>query len=575
MLLELSIKNFAIIEKLTIPFEKGLTVFTGETGAGKSIIIDAIGLLVGGRGSSEFVRYGTNRAEIEGLFSVNLSHPIVEKTRDLGIDVEDDMLVLRRDITANGKSVCRINGKLVTLGILREIGQSLIDIHGQHEHQVLMQPEHHLSLLDAMAKEKLEQTLVEYRELYTRFNRISKKLKNLLENDQELAHRLDLLQYQSQEIEKANLEPGEDERLLEEKHKLVNGERLFKAIQDGYNSLYGDGKALDWVSQAQSYVEEAADIDSSLQSIQETVANCFYLLEEAAFSLRNEAEGTEFEPGRIDIVESRLNEITQLKRKYGSTVAEILDYAVKIDEEQQALLHKDDRIQDLEAEQKEVLKDLVVEAQALSAIRKQAADKLMNAVHQELKELYMDKTKFEIAWRENQSEKHQGLEINGEYFRFSDRGIDQIEFLLSTNPGEPLKPLAKVASGGEISRIMLAMKTIFSASQGVTSLIFDEVDTGVSGRVAQAIAEKILEISFNSQVFCITHLPQVAAMADHHLYISKSEENKRTYTKVEPLSDVKKVEEIARMISGVEMTELTKEHAKELLQQAQKIKTNT
>ncbi|UOE95934.1 DNA repair protein RecN [Alkalihalobacillus sp. LMS39] len=565
MLVELSIKNFAIIDKLTIPFEKGLTVLTGETGAGKSIIIDAIGLLVGGRGSTEFVRYGTKRAEIEGLFSIHPGHLSIEKAEEFGIDSDDDMIILRRDITANGKSVCRINGKMVTLSILREIGQTLVDIHGQHEHQVLMQPERHLELLDSMAKQELIQPFARYQELYSKYLSLSKQVKKMTENDQELTHRLDLLQYQLKEIEKAKLEPNEDERLAEEKYRLANSEKLYHLLQDAYNGLYGDSKGLDWLTKTQAYMEEAASIDPQLEGLHETISNCFYLLEEATYSLRDRKDQVEFDPIRLDVIESRLNELNQLKRKYGSTVEEILAYAENIAEEKDGLLHKDDRIQELEVKLSKTLEQLKWASEQLTMIRKKAATELIEAVHHELKALYMDKTRFAVSWKEHETKES----------RFFEHGVDQVEFLLSTNPGEPVKPLAKVASGGEISRIMLAMKTIFSSSQGITSLIFDEVDTGVSGRVAQAIAEKILQISSNSQVFCITHLPQVAAMADQHLYIAKKEDKERTFTTVHPLSNEKRVEEIGRMISGVEMTELTREHAKELIEQAQKIKSNS
>lgn len=570
MLIELSIKNFAIIENLTIPFEKGLTVLTGETGAGKSIIIDAINLLVGGRGSSEFVRHGSNRSEIQGLFHIEDSgHLIYDKALQLGIEItEDHMVILQRDITNQGKTICRVNGKLVTLGILREIGQTLVDIHGQHEHQHLMQVERHSSLLDHFAQEKLKKALKEYKGIYQLFISLKNEVKQFTENEQKLAHRLDLLQYQQKEIESAKLNPDEDMLLTEERFKLSNGEKLFKIIHDSYHALYGDGKGLDWLSVAMSNVDEAASIDKDLISIKESIYNCFYLLEEASYSLREYYEGIEFDPNRLNYIESRLNEISQLKRKYGESVEDILDYSAKIEEEIGSLLNREEKIQSLTTQLESISGDLLIKAKNLSHLRKEAAKNLTEQISKQLRDLYMEKTKFHIEFNERFINEKDPLNKS---IHFNEDGIDKIEFLISTNPGEPLKSLAKIASGGEISRIMLALKSIFSTQHGVTSLIFDEVDTGVSGRVAQSIAEKIYDVSLKSQVLCITHLPQVAAMANTHLYISKQQYENKTVTNVAALSKNEKVEEIARMLSGVETTDLTRKHANELLIQAKKM----
>ncbi|WP_270179216.1 DNA repair protein RecN [Alkalihalobacillus sp. CinArs1] len=562
MLAELSIRNFAIIEAVTVSFDRGLTVLTGETGAGKSIIIDAIGLLVGGRGSAEFVRYGTKKAEIEGLFHIDENHPSIQKLEDVGIEVLDDMVVLRRDISSAGKSICRVNGKLVTLGILREIGQSLIDIHGQHEHQDLMQPDKYLSLLDNFGERSIGPALEEYRGIYNRYKKVREQLKHLTENEQQMAQRLDLIQYQLEEITKAELIPNEDEDLMEEKLRLGNFEKLFGALQDVYHSLQGDNKGLDWLGLAMSQLETVSDLDEELKEYHEEVANQFYLLEETLGKINSYRDQLEFDPTRLNFVEERLNEIQGLKRKYGESVEEILEYAASIEDEVDKLTHSEDRIVELENGLADITADLRVEADNLTKLRKQIADKLVSAIHEELQDLYMEKTEFAINFN-----------VTGKQ-EFHMSGKDDIDFMISTNPGEPLKQLSKTASGGELSRIMLALKSIFSKHQGITSIIFDEVDTGVSGRVAQAMAEKIQRLSSGSQVLVITHLPQVAAMADHHLYISKEETGEgRTKTSVGKLSTDEKVEELGRMISGAEMTELTKKHAKELLLQADQIKT--
>ncbi|MDN4074690.1 DNA repair protein RecN [Fictibacillus terranigra] len=567
MLAELSIRNFAIIDALTISFNKGLTVLTGETGAGKSIIIDAIGLLIGGRGSSEFVRYGTNKAEIEGLFLVDSPHPVFAKAEELGIDIQDGMIVLKRDIMESGKSVCRINGKLVTLSLLKEFGQSLVDIHGQHETQYLMQPEMHLSLLDSFGGDEMEHLISKYQDVYYDYKEMRKQLRNLTENEQQMNQRVDLIQYQLEEISNAELLPNEDEELQEEKLRLGNYEKLFNSLQDSYQSLYGEQKGIENISVALSHLQNVAHLDEELHQLEENVANHFYALEEAAFTIRNYFETMEFDPARLDFIETRLNEISKLKRKYGNSVNEILEYACKIEKELDVLQNKDGNIEALRQQLQNQEKLLQKHAQKLGKKRKNLAERLTNEILQELKELYMEKTVFDIVINSLQQEGGQIREQD-----FGKYGSDEVEFFISTNPGEPLKPLAKVASGGELSRVILALKSIFSHHQGITAIIFDEVDTGVSGRVAQAIAEKIFRVSEGSQVLCITHLPQVAAMADTHLHISKETSNKRTTTHVVSLETTQKVNEIGRMISGVEITELTKQHARELLDLAEEIK---
>jgi DNA repair protein RecN (Recombination protein N) len=560
LLTELSIKNFAIIENLTVSFTKGLTVLTGETGAGKSIIIDAVHLLVGGRGSSEFVRHGEEKAEIEGLFQLDsLTHPSYQKAEEFGIEIEEGMLILRRDISQSGKSVCRINGKLVTISTLREIGATLIDIHGQHEHQELMEEAKHQKLLDQFGAKSISSQLEEYSKLYRSYEQTSKRLKSLSENEQKMAHRLDLIQFQFDEIQKAQLVINEDDQLLEEKKRLSNFEKVYEGLSNSYSVLQGDQKGLDWIGLLMSHLEDVSSVDHQYQELAETVSTSYYALEDVARELRSKMDSLEFNPERLHDIESRLNEINQLKRKYGKTIEEIIEYAAKIEEEIETLQNKETHINALSKELTAIKKDLVLEAKELTSTRLQFAEKLTKSIHRELKELYMDKTVFEVRF-------------HSDYDVFTPTGCDQIEFFISTNPGEPLKPLSKVASGGELSRMMLALKSIFSKHQGVTSIIFDEVDTGVSGRVAQAIAEKIYKVAVSSQVLCISHLPQVAAMADTHLYISKITQKGRTKTSVQSLSEPDKVKEIGRMISGVEITDLTREHAKELLHLAKEMK---
>jgi DNA repair protein RecN (Recombination protein N) len=561
MLSELSITNFAIIESLSISFEKGLTVLTGETGAGKSIIIDAIHLLVGGRGSSDFVRHGEDRAEIEGLFLLENASTVYDKAQELGIKIEDDMVVLRREITKSGKSVCRINGKLVTIAILREMGGSLVDIHGQHEHQELMDETKHLSLLDQFGSKQITKSLLEYEQIYDKYEQAIRKLKSLNDNEQQMAQRVDLYQFQLNEIVEAQLQLDEDDKLMDEKKRLSNFERIFESVQTSYSALKDEQKGLDWISLVMGEMETAAELNPEYKDMAEAVSNSYYMLEEVAGSLRSQLDNLEYDPQRINEIEARLNEINGLKRKYGQTISGILEYGAKIEEELETLLNKETHIDQLKKEISSLKKDLIIEGNELTSLRKKLASDLTDAIHNELKQLYMQKTVFEVK-------------INsGETF-ISKSGMDEIEFYLSTNPGEPLKPLSKIASGGELSRIMLALKSIFSKHREITSIIFDEVDTGVSGRVAQAIAEKIHKVSTDSQVLCISHLPQVAAMADTHLYIEKETQDGRTKTKVKDLDHEGKIKEIGRMISGVEITDITKKHAQELLETANVMKVH-
>ncbi|KMY50744.1 DNA repair protein RecN [Peribacillus loiseleuriae] len=568
MLTELSIRNFAIIEALSVSLEKGLTVLTGETGAGKSIIIDAIHLLVGGRGSAEFIRHGETKAEIEGLFQIDDElHPVYRKASELGIEISDGMIVLRRDMSTSGKSVCRVNGKLVTIALLREIGRTLIDIHGQHEHQELMDGRLHLQLLDQFGGEKIAKALGEYQKLYKEYDHAMKQLLKLSQNEQQMVHRLDLIQFQFDEIQQANLKLNEDEELSEERKKINNFEKIHEALQTSYLALSGEQKGLDWLSVAMNNLEEAAGLDETIKTITEPVSNSYYVLEDAISAISEQLDALEYDPERLDFIESRLNEINQLKRKYGSTIEEIVVYGAAIEEEIETLLNRETHISKLESQIKSVKADLLLEAKNVSELREKNARQLTKKILQELKELHMQKTVFEAHFH------HTAFSFSeGDSSTIGRNGLDEMEFYISTNPGEPLKPLSKIASGGELSRIMLALKSIFSKHQGITSIIFDEVDTGVSGRVAQSIAEKIYKVAIESQVLCISHLPQVAAMADTHLYIAKNIKAGRTNTSVHPLQYSDKVKEIGRMISGVEITDLTKQHAEELLQQTEKIK---
>lgn len=554
MLKELNIRNFAIIEELSVNFENGLTVLTGETGAGKSIIIDAVHLLCGGRASQEFVRHGAKKAELTGLFFVPDRHPAFDKLMEAGIDQEDGTIILRRDINENGKSICRVNGKLVPLSVLREIGSTLVDIHGQHENQELMDEKRHIDLLDQFAEKQLRPIKQKYQQMYDKYRSLKREVDAININEQQIAQRIDLYQFQIQELEEAKLSVKEEEELLEERKRLQNFHKIYEHAVQAYEAISGEMKGLDCIGEAMGALEDIVPLDEQFNDSFEAVSSSFYSLQDASYQIKNIIDELEFDPERLNEVESRLAQYQMLKRKYGSTVEEIITYYEKIKEELNTLLNRDEAIQQKEQQLRKMEAELEHLCDELTKVRKKCAATLSEAIMNELRDLHMEKAKFIVQFER----------LNN----FDSNGKDYISFYISTNVGEPPKSLPKIASGGELSRIMLALKTIFSSKSQITSIIFDEVDTGVSGRVAQAIAEKISNISLNSQVLCISHLPQVAAMADQHYLILKQVEKNRTYTTVKKIEDEKRVEEISRMMSGAEITELTLQHARELLKLA-------
>lgn len=557
MLKELSIKNFAIIDELAVSFEEGLTVLTGETGAGKSIIIDAVHLLCGGRGSQEFIRHGAKKAELEGLFIItNPNHSVFKKMTDVGIDIDEDTIILRRDINDSGKSVCRVNGKLVTIGILREIGASLIDIHGQHESQELMDDKAHIYLLDQFAGEELKVVKEAYKELFAKYKKWKKELAILTENEQQIAHKIDLFTFQVEEIQEAQLKNGEEEQLQEEKKRLLNFHKVFDKMSSAYEAILAESRGLDYIGTAMADLQDISDVDQNMHELSENVSSAFYMLQDAAYQLKNELDEMEYDSNLLLFVEDRLALIQTLKRKYGASIEEILQYQEKIQHSLDQLVNRDEQIQRMTEKIGQIEIDLELEASDLTDKRKIAADLLSEAIMEQLQELYMEKATFSVMF-------HESLKPT-----YNENGLDELSFYISTNVGEPPKALTKIASGGELSRMMLALKSIFSKHQGITSIIFDEVDTGVSGRVAQAIAEKIAAIATNSQVLCISHLSQVAAMADQHLMIKKEVAGNRTFTMLEEVTDEKRAEELSRMMSGAEITSTTLQHSKELLKLA-------
>ncbi len=554
MLQELTIKNFAIISSLHLTFTNGMTALTGETGAGKSIIIDAVSLLAGARSSIEYIRQGSDHCLLEGIFDLPQQVEFQELAEELGIDIEDNMLIVQRDMNLSGKNICRINGRTVTLASLRKIGQYLVDIQGQNDHQELMNPDSHLRLLDSFGSKAFQKKKRAYQTEYKNYMDLARRVNKYKQNEQSFAQRIDMLTFQQEEIGNAQLEDGEEARLIEERDKLMNFQRIVDTLSYSYQGLSNDeAGALDSIGSVSQELQSIASLDSEYQSISENVSSAYYLLQDAASEISRQLDVLELDEQRLEIVNERLDLIHQLKRKYGDSIEAILAYYQKISQELLDSDFSEGKLEQLENELLEKENVLTEQAQALHDEREKMAEKLEIAIQQELKQLYMENARFQVMFKAT---------------AFQEDGLDQVEFYITTNPGEPLKPLVKVASGGEISRIMLALKTIFSKTQELTSIVFDEVDTGVSGRVAQAIADKIYQIGENSQVLCITHLPQVAAKADHQLFIQKEIVNGRTITKVEELPEAERTNEIARMLAGAEITELTLQHAKELLAMA-------
>ena len=571
MLVAISIRNLAVVESVQLHFHRGFHVLTGETGAGKSIIIDALGLIGGARGSADFVRYGCDRAEVEASFDLPGDHPVWDALLRLGIQADrDELLIIRRELTAQGKSLCRMNGQMVNLTMLREVGELLINIHGQHEHQSLLKVERHLGWLDAYGGEELASIKKRYREDFGCFMALQHELNQLKETSQQAYQMLDLYRFQIEELNNAQLKIGEDECLSEEKRKLANAEKLMDHVNNAYERLYAQG-AMDSVSVALSKLEDVLVYDTvKFQPMVEQLQSAYYQLEDAAYQLRDYRENIEFNPVRLEQIEERLDQLTSLKRKYGSTVEDMLQYLQRIEAEADKIEHKDERIAALEKEAQERLVKLARKAEALTNARRQLANELTTRIEAELQHLHMERTRLDVRLDRLQGE--QGFDVNGVSVRFTKNGWDDAEFLISPNPGEPLRPLHKIASGGELSRIMLAMKTIFAQVDRIPVLVFDEVDTGVSGRAAQAIAEKLAWVSSSGQVFAITHLPQVACMADHQYYIEKQVRDERTSTQVTELDETGRIAELARMLGGVEVTERTLHHAQEMLKLAERQK---
>ena len=558
MVQELTIDNLAIIDHLSLEFDDHMTVLTGETGAGKSIIIDAVSLLAGGRGSQEFIRKGEEKLSLQGQFEIPKLPGYVAQLDELGISHDDGALIISREIHRSGRNTIRVNGTLVNAATLKQLGSGLVDIQGQNEHQLLLRPEAHLGMLDQFANAKVQPLLASYQEQYQEYRRLEAAVNQKKANEQQWAQRLDMLRYQVKEIGDADLRADEEDELIAERERLEHFQQIATTLQQVVGVLNDDEEApvLDQVATIMNAAQEIAPFDPEYDDLAQSLSDAYYSLQDVANQAGHQLDSLEFDEERLATINARLATIADLEHKYGESLADVLAYYDQIKEELTDMEAAADSGSDLEERLNAVQADLLNQGNALSQVRQTAARKLAKQVHTQLKELYMDKAVFEVNFAKTKKPV------------FSATGIDQVEFYIQTNPGEAMGPLARIASGGELSRVMLALKTIFAQGEGVTSIIFDEVDTGVSGRVAQAIADKIRLIAEGSQVLCITHLPQVAAVAQHHLLIQKRVHDQRTTTSVTPLNTNQRVEELARMLAGDTITKLAREHASELLTMA-------
>ena len=555
MLLEISIKNFAIIESISLNFEKGMTVLTGETGAGKSIIIDAMNMMLGARATTDVIRHGAPKSEIEGLFSVENSRLLQELFEEQGLELGDE-IIIRREILQNGRSISRVNGQMVNLSVLRAIGQHLVDIHGQHDQEELMRPQHHIQMLDEFGDTSFWQLKESYQESFDTYRKMRKQVLEVKKNQEEHKARIEMLEFQIAEIEAASLKPGEDIALNQERDKLLNHKNIADTLTNAYSMLDNeDFSSLAHVRSAMNDMESVEEFDPEYRDISASLSETYYVLEDISKRLEGIIYDLDFDGNRLMQVESRLDLLHTITRKYGGTVDDVLLYLAKIIDEYNLLTGNNLSSEDMETELKKLEVNLVDFAGQLASARHELAQQLEAEIKQELKDLYMEKAQFQVLFSKG---------------KFSREGNETVEFYISTNPGEDFKPLVKVASGGELSRLMLAIKSAFSRKEGKTSIVFDEVDTGVSGRVAQAIAQKIHKIGQHGQVLAISHLPQVIAIADYQFFIEKISNEHSTVSTVRLLTVEERVEEVAKMLAGDDVTEAALTQARELLRNREK-----
>ena len=568
MLSELRIRDFAIIQELELFLEPGFVVFTGETGAGKSIIIDAVELLLGGRAESAMVRTDAKAAIIEGTFQMNAYvqealHSFLEQE---GLLDDPKVLSLGREIRLEGRNICRVNGRTVNLSTMRTIGELLVDVHGQSEHLSLLRVREHINLLDRYAR--AEELRDRFAELYRKLGQVQTELAELRQREHDAARKTELLEFQIQEIEAAALRPGEDKELVEERTRLANAEQLATLAEAGIEALvvghHGERSVSDLLGEGVDNLERLAKVDASMEPVSLEAQALLEQLQDLSKRLRLYREEVEFNPARLDQVEERLGLIRSLERKYGEGIQAVLDRADQAGKELETIIHAEERIQELAQRETELLEQLGDLGSQLSQLRREAGEQLAEAIEEELKDLQMAGAHFntEFRWVPDPA----GAPVGDQRFSFGPTGLDKLEFLVAPNPGEGLKPLVKIASGGETSRMMLGLKSVLAQQDRTPTLIFDEIDQGIGGRVGAIVGQKLWALAMSHQVLCVTHLPQLAAFGDQHYKVEKQVEAGRSLAQAVPLAGDKRVAELALMLGGVSPANI--ESANDLLTHA-------
>lgn len=558
MLLELNIENIALIESLRIEFGQGLNVLTGETGSGKSIVVDCVNLVLGGRAERDLVRTGAEKGRVQALFDVSGCAPACALAEELGADCEDGLLAVSRELSRGGRNVCRVSGAIVPLSALRRLTGMLMDIHGQHEHQSLLNPARHIDFLDAFGDAGHATRMEQVRKLHAERTQQASALKKLLSDAAEKARLIDMLTFQTGEIAEAKLKPGEEERLTAKLRVLENAEKIHEGVDRAYALTYRGGSraasAQELLQRAAEAMEGIAGIDPRYEALSGRLRELYYSVQDVGYELQDILDHLTFDPAKIDKISERLDQIDRLERKYGPSLEDVIAFGERAGARLEELRASDERVEERRAALKRVDAELKTACEALTQSRRALADGLSRAVMEQLGDLGMAKTRFEIRIEPEPKP--------------SATGADRVEFLISPNPGEPLKPMSAIASGGELSRIMLALKAISMDAGGVDSMVFDEIDTGVSGRMAQVVGEKMCRIARSHQVLCVTHLPQIAALGDVHFVVEKRTDGERTQTSVHRLNDEGRVRELSRLVGGAEDSESSLSHARHMLSDA-------
>ena len=570
MLTELRINNFAIIDHLSLTFKDGLVTFTGETGAGKSIIMDALELLLGGRAENTQIRTGADRASVEGIFRITeeIRYPLHEILGREDLLDDPETLILGREIRRENRNIARINGRSVGVSLMREIGEYLVDIHGQSEHLSLLRVHQHLNLLDRYAN--IKEWLDPYQGTYRKLVSVRRELSELRQAERDAARRMDLLSYQINEIEAANLKLGEDQALKEEHNRLANAESLASLSQESLSMLDestpDNPTVIDLLGSVVSALENLSQLDPSQAALYSDVAQIFEGISDLSAQLRDYQDSIEFKPKRLAAVEERISLIGNLQRKYGETIEAVLAFGDKARAELETITHAGERILELETEQDSLLVSLSEQGLRLSEARHEAADLLQKAIRSELEDLKMEGARFRVDFQRRPDV--DGVPLpGGDRVAFDANGLERVEFLIETNPGEGFKPLVKIASGGETSRFMLALKNVLAQADQVPTLVFDEIDQGIGGRVGTVVGQKLWRLGMRHQVMCITHLPQLAAYGGQHYQVEKIVENERTITQVEEVEGESRIRELAQMLG--EVSTGTLRSAQELMESVQ------